>query len=147
MVSGEISVKQGEVTLYTKGLGRLFRQLEKAGADTQEMKDLMHQIGMLIVRDARRRVPHGKNEKLAKTIRAGRGKTKAVVRAGTARTPYAGVIHYGTEQGHTDSLGRLRRVEKHPFLTRALEVQQDQALDMLETGIKNIITKNHIKLS
>ncbi len=145
MVLGEIHIKQNAVTLRTQGLGALLRHFEQAGADTQDMKDLMHAIGSMVVEDAKKRVPR-KDEKLVKTLRAGRGKTKAVVRAGSKAIKYAGIIHYGTFNGYTDAGGRVMKIKPTLYLTEALTAQQEKSIEMLEQGIKQIMLKNDIRL-
>nr|BFF13501.1 hypothetical protein GCM10025699_48040 [Microbacterium flavescens] len=67
------------VTVKVEGLNKTIRALRQSGADMQDMKDLMHEIGTLIVNAAQ---PPVKSGALAGSIRAGRGATKAVVRAG-----------------------------------------------------------------
>lgn len=106
------------------------RALTKAGADAQDMKDLMHSIGSIVVDAAD---APAKSGALAGTIRAGRGKTKAVVRAGGARTPYAGVIHYGWP---------ARGISPQPFLTEALQANRSAVFAALEAGIDELISKN-----
>ncbi|MCU1530122.1 MAG: hypothetical protein JWP75_3885 [Frondihabitans sp.] len=114
------------------GLNKTIRALSKAGADAQDMKDLMHDIGMLVVNAAQPPVASGT---LAGTIRAGYGKTKAVVRAGGAKAPYAGVIEYGWP---------ARRLTKHGFMEDALQREQGPAIARLDQGIGAILRKNNL---
>lgn len=115
-----------------EGLNKTIRALSKAGADAQDMKDLMHDIGMLVVSAAR---PPAVSGTLAGTIRAGRGKTKAVVRMGGARAPYAGVIEYGFPARNISSAGTLED---------ALTQQQGPAVARLDEGIGAILRKNDL---
>jgi hypothetical protein len=96
------------------------------------MRQLIHTVGMVVVRAASAPVRSGK---LEGTIRAGRGKTKAVVRAGGARAPYAGVIHYGWP---------ARGIAAQPFLVDALQAQRNNVLSTLDTGIEEILRKNNL---
>lgn len=125
-------VTNGPARVQIKGLGRTMRKLSKAGADAEEMRELMHEIGMLVVNAAS---PPVKSGRLAGTMRAGRGKTKAVVRAGGARTPYAGVVHYGWP---------ARGIRAQPFFTAALQSQRGAAFKMLDDGIEEILQKNDL---
>lgn len=120
----------GSGRVRVEGLSRSMRALTKAGADAQDMKDLMHSIGSIVVDAAD---APAKSGALAGTIRAGRGKTKAVVRAGGARTPYAGVIHYGWP---------ARGISPQPFLTEALQANRSAVFAALEAGIDELIQKN-----
>lgn len=123
----------GPARVSVKGLNRAVRNLEKAGVDAGDMKELMHAIGMIVVRAAN--APE-KSGALAGTVRAGRGKTKAVVRAGGAKTPYAGVIHYGNP--HTG-------LRANPFLVNALQRERADVLGALEDGIDDLLKKNDLK--
>jgi hypothetical protein len=122
----------GPARVNVKGLNRVLRNLEKSGADATDMKDLMHEIGMIVVRAAQ---PPTRTGRLAGTIRAGRGKTKAVVRAGGARAPYAGVTHYGNPYRNTSA---------EPFLVTALRRERGAVLDALAKGIEDILRKNDL---
>jgi hypothetical protein len=131
-MSDTFEVANGDVRLRVSGLRTTVRDLERAGADTQDMRQLIHTVGMIVVRAATAPVRSGK---LEGTIRAGRGKTKAVVRAGGARAPYAGVIHYGWP---------ARGIQAQPFLVDALQAQRNNVLQALETGIDEILRKNNL---
>lgn len=130
-LDGEFGSGAGRVRI--KGLAKTVRALEKAGADTQDMKDLMHALGMLIVNAAQPPVLSGS---LSGTIRAGRGKTKAVVRAGGARTPYAGVVHYGWP---------AHNIAPQPFLKEALQSERSDVLRALDDGLADILRKNDLQ--
>jgi phage gpG-like protein len=117
------------------GLRETLRALEKAGADTGDMKELMHSIGEIVADNAEARTPRGTG-RLANSYRAGRGKTKAVVRAGGARVPYAGVIEYGWP---------AHGIEPHMSLTSALGDSQSAVVARLEEGLEEILRKNNLK--
>jgi hypothetical protein len=131
-MADDFEVTNGDVRLRVSGLRTTVRNLERAGADTQDMRQLIHTVGMVVVRAASAPVRSGK---LEGTIRAGRGKTKAVVRAGGARAPYAGVIHYGWP---------ARGIAAQPFLVDALQAQRNNVLSTLDTGIEEILRKNNL---
>lgn len=119
-------------TVRVEGLSRTLRSLRKAGADVQDMKDLMHEIGSLIVRAAD---PPKLSGTLDSTIRAGRGATKAVVRAGGAKAKYAGVINYGWP---------ARNIVATRFLNEAADRQSGEAFATLDRGIADIIRRNDL---
>lgn len=123
---------QGNARVRVKGLSRTLRSLERAGADAQDMKNLMHSLGMLVARAAD--IPN-RTGRLASTVRAGKGKTKAVVRAGGARAHYGPVVHYGTPDG---------TVTPNPFLVNALRSQRDHIFRELDRGIDEILRKNDL---
>lgn len=112
-----------------EGLGKTLRQMQKAGADAQEMRELMHQLGTIVVHAAQ---PMARRQSgaMAGTIRAGRGKTKAVVRAGGRRVPYAGVQHYGWP---------ARNIAPNPFLSNALQATRPAVLNELDQGLAKLL--------
>lgn len=113
-----------------EGLNKLVRSLSKAGVDADDQKALMHQIGSIVADAAN---PPTISGDLARTIRAGKGKTKAVVRAGSAKVRYAGPIHYGWP---------ARNIKAQPFLTDALSARQNAIIRALENGIDDLLTKS-----
>lgn len=131
-----IEYVEGGVRIRVEGLRKTIRDLTKAGADAQDMRDLMHELGGMVVDGAS--VPSGVTGQLSQTLRAGRGKTKAVVRAGGARAPYAGVIHYGHP---------TRNIAPQPFLTNALRARRSQIYAALERGIGDLLAKNDLPTS
>ena len=118
-----------------KGLRETIRALEQAGAATDDMKDLMHEIGLIVSRSAASHVPV-KSGRLQRSLRAGRGKTKAVARAGSARLPYAPIIHYGWP---------ARRIPARPFLTDAVTREQHTVVTALVEGLGEIIDKLNLE--
>ncbi len=132
MTARDFEASNGDVRVRVTGLSRTVRQLTKAGADAADLKDLMHSVGTLVVRAANPPVLSGV---LAGTVRAGKGKTKAVVRAGGARTPYAGVIHYGWP---------ARNITPQPFLVEALNRERSDVLTALDQGITDLLKKHDL---
>lgn len=129
-MDGEYGSGNGRVSV--KGLSKSLRALERAGADAQDMKDLMHEIGMIVVRASN---PPTLSGALGGTLRAGRGKTKAVIRAGGARAPYAGVIEYGWP---------ARNIAAANYLGAALQAKRGDAFRALDDGIAAILRNNDL---
>lgn len=121
----------GGAVMKIEGFNKTVQALSRAGAETQDMKDLMHSLGSLVVKTARPLTPH-KTGRLAGSIRAGRGKTKAVVTAGRKSIPYAGVQHYGWPAHH---------IKASMFLVKALEVKNEEIVRNLIKGIGEICTR------
>lgn len=133
MTAGDdFEVVNGPMRIRVTGLRRTVRALERSGTDAQDLKDLMHAIGMLIVDAAS---PPSRSGTLAGTGRAGRGKTKAVARFGGARAPYAGVVHYGWP---------ARNIAPQPFVTDAIQSQRSDILRALEDGLEDLLRKNDL---
>ncbi|MBX3309710.1 MAG: hypothetical protein KF739_04655 [Cryobacterium sp.] len=118
-------------TVLVEGIPDVIRKLRAAGSDLSEMSELMHRLGNIVISSAR--VPSDTGE-LKGTLRAGKGKTKAVVRAGyRSRGAHAGVVHYGDP--HTG-----RRAQ--PFLTDALKRSQGRVVSELGYGVELILRNN-----
>lgn len=130
----DFEIANGDVRLRVEGLGKTMRALSKAGADAEDMKTLMHSLGLIVVRAAQGKAPTLTGA-LRGTIRAGRGKTKAVVRAGGAKTPYAGVIHYGWP---------ARSIQPNPFLVDALQASRGAVLSGLDKGLDRLLKSNNL---
>lgn len=131
-MSDAFEIANGPVRVRVVGLRKALRDLGRAGADSQDMRELIHGLGMIVVRAAQ---PPTRTGRLQQTIRAGRGKTKAVVRAGGARAPYAGVIHYGYP---------ARNIAPAPFLLSALQAERSDILHALEDGLAEILRKRDL---
>lgn len=122
------------VSVKVEGLNRVLRNLSAAGADAEDMRELMHSLGGIVISNAD--VPFQSGE-LAASLRAGKGKTKAVVRAGySARAPYAGVVHYGNPHRGTTA---------QPYLVDALQRSRTQVFNALEAGIDALLKSNDLK--
>ncbi|QTX04112.1 hypothetical protein [Agromyces archimandritae] len=120
--------------VQVEGLADVSRRLRAAGSDLSDMSELMHQLGTIVIAAAV--VPRDSGS-LAGTLRAGRGKTKAVVRAGyKSRGAHAGVVHYGDPH---------RGTRPQPFLTDALRRSQGRVVAELAAGLTVIIRKHGLK--
>jgi hypothetical protein len=121
------------VQVKVEGIAELNRAIRKTGADASDMKDLMYDIGMLVIRAA---TPPVKSGKLSGSMRAGKGKTKAIIRAGGARVPYAPIVHYGNPK---------RGIGPQPFLLQALQNNREQVVRTINDGIEDILKRNYLK--
>lgn len=133
MPSDVIEYVEGGTRVRVEGLQAIVRRLGKVTEATADMRDLMHDLGMIVVTAAQ---PPRRSGALGNSIRAGRGKTKSVVRAGGARAPYAGVVHYGWP---------VRNIRPQPFLTTALANRKNTIYAALEKGIDEILQKTDLK--
>lgn len=144
MTEQSLSISSGSVKLQIRGLNRTLRAAAKAADDTAAMPDLMHHIGMIVVDKARTYTPTGETHRLTETLRAGHGKTKAVVRAGGTKVPYAGVVHYGTPATFAKAWPRGHR-SANRFLQKALKDTQKDTMKALIKGLQTIIGSNNFE--
>lgn len=132
-MAGDVSeYSQGGVRVRVTGVGDVSRKFERAAAASQDMRPLIHRLGRIVADAAHAPVRTGRT---AATTRAGRGKTKAVVRSGGPRTPGAGVTHYGWP---------ARGIRAQPWLTSALHSRQGAVYAALERGMQDLTSKHNL---
>lgn len=117
-----------------QGLRELMRNLERFGVAVADMKDGMQRVGQIIVDEAGEQAeqfaePTGL---LAGTIRATRTKNKVAIRAGNAKAPYAGVIHFGWD---------AHNIEAQPFIYDAMDIKRLEVVSEFNHEINHLIRK------
>lgn len=111
------------------GLRSTLRDLERMGVEAEELRGLMESVANLVA-DAARPRARRLSGAMAGSIRPGRVKTRAVIRAGRASLPYVGPQHYGWA---------ARNITPNPFLTDALTTRQGAVLAELDAGLARLI--------
>jgi hypothetical protein len=114
-----------------EGLNETIRALEKAGIGVNDLKDVMHKISAEGAKLARGFAPV-LTGRLRRSIRAGRSKQRAVVRAGGAKVKYAAPINYGW---------RARGISPSEYMQRADIELKPRVVALLEEGLTEIIEK------
>ncbi|MGD7734129.1 HK97 gp10 family phage protein [Propionibacteriaceae bacterium G57] len=114
------------MTVRVEGLRATVRNLEKFGAEVGDLKDVMSRAGDIVVGEAKRLVTV-RSGRLQGSIRTGKGKNKATVRAGSARVPYAGANNYGRGSFR----GSL-------WLERAGSARRAQVAEVVNDGLADI---------
>ena len=117
-----------------QGLRETVRALERLGVQAADLKAAFKRIGAFVRTDAQALAPH-KTGRLAASIRESNTKNKSEIRAGGARIPYAGVIHYGG----------YNHIEPHPFLTDAVEKNQAKAVNEMDKELNRLIASLGLK--
>ena len=117
-----------------QGLRETVRALERFGIEAADLKAAFKRIGTLIQREAQTLAPT-KSGRLAASIKPSNTKNKSIVRAGGARIPYAGVIHYGG----------YHNIEPHPFLTDAVSRNESKAVDLMDEELNRLIQSLGLK--
>jgi len=131
---GDRVFRSGGAQIRVEGLGKTLRALERAGADARDMRDAMHRLGSIVVQVAQPHVPV-KSGRTRSTLRAGRGKTKAVVRMGGARAKYAPVVHYGWP---------ARGIAPNPSLVRAYQSAQGRIFAQLDAELERLLANRNL---
>lgn len=114
------------------GLRETTRALESAGADVDDLKDVLGSIASEAAETMRRFVPVGsrlqpRRQHARDTIRPNRAKGAAVVTIGGAKAPHAQV---------------LRATHPSKFVERTDTAMEGRALDMLTEGWNEIAKRN-----
>lgn len=117
-------------TVEVNGARDLRRALRLAGVklDQDALKKAHLEAAEIVARQARYEVPVDTG-KLAGTIRAAGTKTKGVVRAGFARVPYAGPIHFGWP---------ARNIAPQPFLYEAADQRVAEVVVVYGARVREI---------
>lgn len=119
-----------------KELRSAFVGLDNAMDLKNDLKDVLRGGAEIVLEEAERRVPV-RSGALKSTLRAGGGATGANIKAGFARVPYAGVIHYGTKA----SSGRPSNIKPNPFMTDAAEAKAAEVVRFVDEQIHERIVK------
>lgn len=114
-----------------EGLTKLGRDLQALGLDIDDLKGAFGKIAAEGAQLAARFAPR-RSGALAGSIRGNKAKNKAVVIAGRARVPYAGVQNYGWPS---------RGIRGQGFMQKADEAMRPKALSQLEIEINNAIQR------
>lgn len=122
----------GDVTIEVRGLQTAIRQLAKVAEDTSDLSGSLREGALVVAKAARPPVLTGR---LFMSIRPTATKRAGYIRAGGARVPYAGPIHWGW---------RRRNIAPQPFLVTALAARQPQAVQILETGVRKTIARHNL---
>jgi hypothetical protein len=120
---------RGGEGVRVEGLNALTRDLQKLGAEVDDLKDVFSSIAREGAELASSFAPKVSG-RLAGTLRGNRAKSKAVVTAGRAAVPYAGAINYGWP---------VRNITGAMFMQKADAELSPRAVDMLDAGIDKII--------
>lgn len=134
-----INLDSEGVKVRVTGLRDLVRNLERAGVDAQDIKEVMGEAGDIVVRKAVSLAPN-RSGALARNIRASRAKTKVVLKVGSARVPYARFVYFGKVN---DSKGGMYQKD-NPFIYNALTATRTQVFNKIEQGVKDILRKHNL---
>ena len=83
------------VITRVEGARELRRTLKAAGDDLEDLKAAHAEAAAIVEPVARAKAPRGETGRLAGSVRSSGTKTMALVRAGYASVPYAGVQEWG----------------------------------------------------
>jgi hypothetical protein len=117
--------------MEVEGSKALRRQMRAAGKDMQDMKEANAAVGQIVVAASRPRAPVSTGN-LAASIRANRAVGSATIKAGGARVPYAGPIHWGWPRRH---------IRAQPFLADGAKSSEPSWVATYEKAVDRILGK------
>ena len=119
-----------------EGARELRKALKTVGDEAKAgLKDVNVEVAEIVARAAVTRVP-ARSGALRETIRAAGAQTRASVKAGFKKVPYAGVIHFGWP---------ARKIAPQPFLYDALDARRDEVVDTYANGMADLLRKNGLR--
>ncbi len=122
---------QSQGVVRVEGARQLRRTLRKAGDDLADMKTAHRDAAAIAARASEALAPE-RSGKLRATIRAAGTKTAAILRAGFARVPYAGPIHWGWF---------ARGILPQPFLSKGAQDSEGRWVRVYETYLNDTVNK------
>ncbi|NND35876.1 MAG: HK97 gp10 family phage protein [Gammaproteobacteria bacterium] len=133
------------VKIELEGVTEFKRVLRRLGNAVDDDRKAMHRdVAKIVEKDTIRRVPV-RTGALKADIRSAGYKASGVVRAGRARVPYAGPIHYGwPTRPFGDWLPGAPSggpIAANPFMTDAVESERRKVMDSFERDIAAILRK------
>lgn len=122
-----------EPIVKVEGARELRSTMRKAGADLGDLGAVHATVSRYVALRAAAMAPR-RSGTLAGNIRGSKGKTSAIVRAGGARVPYAGPIHWGWPRRH---------ITAQPFAVDAAHLTEPVWTKWYLAKVDQIIAKIH----
>lgn len=119
------------VGLRVEGGRQLRTSVRNAVGDLKDLKDAHKEAADLVARESRPAAPH-RTGRLAGSVRSAGTAGQAIIRAGGARIPYAGPIHFGWAARH---------IKPQPFITETAQRTEPQWTEMYHDAVQNIVDK------
>lgn len=119
----------GRAQVEVIGARRLRATMKAADVDIRELKGVLAQVGSIVAAAGASRAPKLTGA-LGNSVRSSGTTTSAIVRAGFARVPYAGPIHWGWP---------ARGIAANPFLSEAATETEPQWFTVYTDGVEQIL--------
>jgi len=121
--------------IEVEGARQLKRALRQVEGGTSDLKEIHAKSAKIVERAALPLTPR-RSGKLAGSVRSSGVASGGVVRAGFAKVPYAGPIHFGWA---------ARNISPQPFLYDALDARRGEVIAAYEDNVKKLIKKHGLK--
>lgn len=117
--------------IRVEGLNRTVRALRDIGVPATEISGAGYEAGSIVAAEARSLAPV-KTGALRGSIRVARQQRRVVVRAGSARVPYANPIHWGWFK---------RNIKPNEFFSRALKTNINEVYESYFDSLRGLLRK------
>lgn len=117
------------IRLNAKGMTAVARQFRAAGVDMQRLKGAYKKMAGVVKSNAKTTVPV-RSGTLKRSIRSSATQKAGVVRAGSGKVPYAGVINYGWPR---------HNIKSTHFLERGLEMSEGEVVALYAQAIDDAL--------
>lgn len=138
-MADNLDISNGDYRIRVTGLRELVRNMERAGVEAQDIKEIMFDAGNIVAKRAVELAPV-RTGRLVGNIRIGKAKNKASVKVGSARVPYARFVYFGK---YDQAKGGLY-AKANPFIFDAVKEKRQQVFDSIEEGIQGLLEKNDL---
>lgn len=118
--------------IRVEGAKELRKALRDVSDGVSDLKQVHADAADIVAQRAAQLVPR-RSGRLASSVRSTGQASQGVVRAGFARVPYAGVIHFGWPR---------RNISPQPFLYDALDDRTSEVIAAYEQRVNELIAKN-----
>lgn len=135
----DLDISNGDYRIRVTGLRDLVRNMERAGVEAQDIKEIMFGAGEVVAKRAEQLAPV-LTGRLVGNIRIGKAKNKASIKVGSARVPYARFVYFGK---YNQAKGGLY-AKANPFIFDAVKEKRQQVFDKIEAGIQDLLEKNDL---
>jgi hypothetical protein len=132
-----------------EGARELARAFRAAGGQTRELSGAYRQLAREFAGPARSAAP-SRTGALAGSTRGLARSTAAILAAGSARVPYAGVIHWGNPSvktyparaaGAKRSTGTLGVIRANPWLYNVVDKRRDEVLEAFDRNVAELLRR------
>jgi hypothetical protein len=138
-MADDLDFSDGSYRVKVTGLRELVRNMESAGVQGQDIKEIMFGAGDIVAKRAVQLAPV-LTGRLVGNIRVGKAKNKASIKVGSASVPYARFVYFGK---YNESKGGLY-AKANPFIFDALLEKRKQVFDKIEQGMGYLLEKNDL---
>lgn len=134
-----LDIVNGDVRIRVTGLRELVRNMEKAGVEAQDIKEIMFGAGEIVAKRAATLAPV-RTGRLVGNIRVGKAKNKASIKVGSARVPYARFVYFGKDNPAKGGF----YAKANPFIFNAVREKRAEVFKEIQIGVQKLLEKNDL---